>query len=74
MTATVPWTAGHIDHPSRQCDGKRTYATRAEARQAARRHVATGHGKIAVYRCPHCASLHLGHPPTGGRARKDVAA
>jgi predicted RNA-binding Zn-ribbon protein involved in translation (DUF1610 family) len=45
-----------------QCDGKRPYASKAEAKTAARRleHLL---GRMVSYRCPHCGRFHIGHRP-----------
>ena len=49
--------------PRAQCDGKRKYASKPEAKHAARRYETYwGGGHVDVYRCPHCASYHIGHP------------
>lgn len=61
-----------IDHPSRQCHGKRTYSTRKEARHAITRQASNGGGKLGAYRCVHCGSLHLG-TRLKDRARRDAA-
>lgn len=62
-----------VDHAWRQCHGKRTFATRAEAKAAIIRQAAHGGGKLGAYRCPHCGRLHLGHR-LKDRPRRDSAA
>lgn len=48
--------------PGRQCDGKVRHPDRRAARQARQRvgrRNADGH--LTIYRCPWCASFHIGH-------------
>jgi hypothetical protein len=49
----------------RQCKGKRTYASKKNARKAIRRTVtkygAERYSTLSVYLCPHCGWWHFGH-------------
>lgn len=51
--------------PDRQCRGKNTYSTKAEAKSAIRNMQTvqgrTVPGRLTAYRCPHCGSFHFGH-------------
>ncbi len=67
------WHSGHVDDEERQCGTKRTYLTRAEARAAARKGVGYGFDKLRPYRCPHCGSIHLGHPPNARNAQRKAS-
>lgn len=55
-------------NPETQCDGKRAYATKAEAKRVARRSERSLGQRLQAYRCPHCSTpesptFHLGHKP-----------
>lgn len=52
----IPFTADQ----ARQCLGKRPYARKRDAKIAVR-HVEQRHGRMIIYRCPHCDRWHLGH-------------
>jgi hypothetical protein len=44
-----------------QCDGKRPYRFKSDAKHARKVMKAVGTGALAIYRCPHCGLWHLGH-------------
>lgn len=50
---------------NRSCEGKRPYATKREAKQAA----LTRLGRYHWYRCDFCKFWHIGHKPRPRRAR-----
>ena len=67
---THVWHNDYLDHPDRQCHGKRTYQTHAQAKAAIKRLKGRGAGILGHYRCQHCQAIHLGHPPAGNRAKR----
>ena len=52
-----------------QCDGKRTYLSRHEAKAAIKARMSTGLEPLKAYRCPHCDRFHLGHNNWQGKRR-----
>jgi hypothetical protein len=51
---------------TRQCDGKRRYTTKKDAKQAARHATSTiggGNRPLYAYRCGNCEGFHIGHKP-----------
>lgn len=56
-------------NPERQCQGKNTYFSKAEAKSAIKRLLTHGvdaqrhRGRLRAYRCPHCHRFHIGHTP-----------
>lgn len=53
--------------PISQCNGKRPFATKADAKRAARA-AERSLGRMRAYRCPHCSTndepiWHVGHKP-----------
>jgi hypothetical protein len=46
---------------TRQCDGKRVYRTKQDAKRAARATNARGGRRVHAYRCGQCDYFHLGH-------------
>jgi hypothetical protein len=48
--------------------GKRTYLSRAEAKQQARRFHSSGRTMARPYRCPECREWHLTTADANGRA------
>lgn len=58
----------HHGPAAQQCGSKRTHRSKGDAKRAARRVETTlGSGRLEVYRCPHCARWHVGHPPSRRR-------
>lgn len=55
--------------PATQCEGKRKYSTKDDAKSAARRSERSL-GRMKPYRCPHCDAWHLGHAPKITRAQR----
>ncbi len=49
-----------VDDPARQCDGKRRYERKADAKRAIRS-AEQSFGRMHPYRCPHCSVWHIGH-------------
>lgn len=50
---------------TKQCEGKRAYRTKADAKQAAKFAKATFGGRpVHAYRCGHCDQFHVGHRPS----------
>lgn len=64
-------------NPDRQCAGKSTYATKAEAKRAALRTQTisgkTKDGALKAYKCPHGNHFHFGHMTPELIARLRVA-
>jgi len=57
--------------PVRQCDGKRTYLTKSEAKRMAKRTMsspaAANTRPLTAYRCQWCRRFHIGHTYIEGR-------
>lgn len=55
-----------VDDPARQCRGKRSFASKGEAKLAIKR-IQTVAGQTrqvnVAYRCPHCGWFHYGRKP-----------
>lgn len=49
-----------VFNPRYQCDGKRPYVKKADAKRAAKLSERSL-GRLRAYRCPHCGFFHLGH-------------
>jgi hypothetical protein len=47
--------------PANQCEGKRPYPTKRDAKAAARA-IEQRTGRLRPYRCCHCGKFHIGHP------------
>jgi hypothetical protein len=54
---------------ARGCMDKRTYASRAAAKHAARVMRGQGRNKLTPYTCPHCSLFHLCKPENHYRKR-----
>lgn len=60
-------------NPLGQCNGKRTYLLKAQAKRAVVKMKASGcSGKLNAYRCPHCGWYHVGKNPA--KVARDNAA
>lgn len=55
--------------PTTQCEGKKRYRTKREAKNAAR-HAERAIGRTTAYRCPHCGAFHIGHEPAWKQAQR----
>lgn len=61
MTRRRVFTFGTFD---RQCSGKRTYASKAEAKRIAKQANASwGGSAMHAYKCGRCGHFHVGHEP-----------
>lgn len=49
--------------PRSQCEGKRPFISKRDAKRVARHAESHGLGRAQVYRCPHCGDFHIGHKP-----------
>jgi hypothetical protein len=52
---------GYVADESRQCTGKRQYATASVAKKVAKRTMSNGGSACTAYRCPWCGWHHTGH-------------
>lgn len=72
MTVEVP--RFRTFSPETQCEGKRRYDTKRQAKTAAR-HAEREIGRTTAYRCPHCSTpekayFHIGHQPKWKQAQR----
>lgn len=51
----------YVAAAERQCFGKRHFTTKRDAKTARKRYERNHGERLDIYRCPHCATWHLGH-------------